>query len=29
MNISLMKIGGCYATYDNFVEKVKECLEGE
>ena len=20
-------IGGCYATYDNLVEKVKECLE--
>ena len=19
--------GGCYATYDNLVEKVKECLE--
>ena len=21
--------GGCYATYDNLVEKVKECLEDE
>ena len=20
-------IGGCYATYDNLAEKVKECLE--
>ena len=20
-------VGGCYATYDNLVEKVKECLE--
>jgi len=22
-------IGGCYATYDNLVEKVKEALEDE
>ena len=22
-------IGGCYATYDNLVEKVKECLSDE
>ena len=21
--------GGCYATFDNLVEKVKECLEDE
>ena len=21
--------GGCYATYDNLVEKVKECLDDE
>ena len=21
--------GGCYATYDNLVEMVKECLEDE
>ena len=21
--------GGCYATYDNLIEKVKECLEDE
>ena len=21
--------GGCYATYDNLVEKVKECLSDE
>ena len=20
-------VGGCYASYDNLVEKVKECLE--
>ena len=20
-------VGGCYATYDNLAEKVKECLE--
>ena len=20
-------VGGCYATFDNLVEKVKECLE--
>ena len=20
-------VGGCYATYENLVEKVKECLE--
>ena len=22
-------MGGCYATYDNLVEKVKECLEDD
>ncbi len=22
-------VGGCYATYDNLVEKVKEALEDE
>ena len=22
-------VGGCYATYDNLVEKVKECLDDE
>ena len=22
-------VGGCYATYDNLAEKVKECLEDE
>ena len=22
-------MGGCYATYDNLAEKVKECLEDE
>ena len=21
-------VGGCYATYDNLVEMVKECLNG-
>ena len=20
-------VGGCYATFDNLIEKVKECLE--
>ena len=33
IEISLMEdgewVGGCYATYDNLVEKVKECLDDE
>ena len=22
-------VGGCYVTFDNLIEKVKECLEDE